>query len=78
MTKCYITCVLCVYLYIVSALVSRLKFESYLLISPNYKTTGVPYTHSVTYLRSAVIENIQCVRHGRLLCTPANHAVTKY
>ena len=53
------------YLHIVSALVRR---AYYLLILLNYKATGVPSTHSETYLRSALIENNQCMSVMAVYC----------
>jgi hypothetical protein len=62
----YITFTLCVYLHIVSAVV---RCTYYLLILLNCKATGVPRTHSaVTYLRSALIENNQCMSVMAVYC----------
>ena len=53
------------YLHIVSALVRR---TYYLLILLNYKATGVPWTEAETYLRSALIENNQCMSVMAVYC----------
>jgi len=46
------------YLHIVSALV---RCTCYHLILLNYEAAGVPGTQTATYLRSALIENNQCM-----------------
>jgi hypothetical protein len=52
-------------LHIVSATVRR---TYYLLILLNYKSKGVPWTGSETYLRSALIENSRCVSIMAVYC----------